>query len=96
MEPGTGFKPKLDRSTWREYLLLDGGVGMVRPDEPALDGRGEPVDGVNWLSSPPKESCHQESAKGERPRHARPALVVFPHSPGCVSSRWRRLWSAAS
>lgn len=50
--------PKLDKSICREYLLLEGGVGMARPAEP-LDSLGEPVEGVNCVGSRcPKESYH--------------------------------------
>jgi hypothetical protein len=48
-------------SIWREYLLLRGGVGMpllgAEVMEPDAGGRGELVDGVYWMSRPPKESC---------------------------------------
>lgn len=53
-----GFRPllKLERSIWREYLLLDEGVGMALLLA-ELGSRGDPVDGVYWVSArPPNES----------------------------------------
>ena len=47
---------KLERSTCREYLLFEDGVGIALLLA-EVGGLGEPVEGVYWVSAnPPNES----------------------------------------